>query len=71
MGSSGRIATASGLHYCVDCSTVLHLEAGDTAPACPTCDRGTTWVGVRHSVESVPAGAAGGDDGTEGYGTEG
>lgn len=67
MGSSGRIATASGLHYCVDCSTVLHLEAGDTAPACPTCDRGTTWVGVRHSVESaVPAGGAPEDDSFEG-----
>jgi hypothetical protein len=52
MGSSGRIANASGLHYCVDCSTVLDLTAGDAAPSCPTCNRGTTWFNVRHSVES-------------------
>jgi hypothetical protein len=62
MGSSGHIATSSGLHYCVDCSTVLDLKAGDTAPACPTCDRGTTWVGVRHSVESEVAAGTATDD---------
>lgn len=63
MGSSGQIANASGLHYCVDCSTVLELKNGEAAPTCPTCNHETTWFSVRHSVESAaPAGTAYEDD---------